>query len=101
MSVLLEKLPVKSTFITSQRKPMLNLFTKDPCPLCDELKLELTPYLDRVHLEEVYLTPESYWYKLYRYEIPVLFLGGRFVCRNRFNAQVFETLLKNIEKELQ
>ncbi|KAI5704418.1 hypothetical protein M8J75_005077 [Diaphorina citri] len=101
MSVLLEKLPVKSNFITSQRKPMLNLFTKDPCPLCDELNLELTPYLDRVHLEEVYLTPESNWYKLYRYEIPVLFLGGRFVCRNRFNAQVFDTLLKNIEKELQ
>uniref|UniRef100_A0A8D8QSG5 Acetyl-CoA acetyltransferase, mitochondrial n=1 Tax=Cacopsylla melanoneura TaxID=428564 RepID=A0A8D8QSG5_9HEMI len=101
MSILIEKLPVKSNFITPQKKPVLTLYTKDPCPLCDELKLELAPYIERVHLEEVYLTPESYWYKLYRYEIPVLFLGGRFVCRNKFDSRVFEKILRDIEDELQ
>ncbi|KAL1457842.1 hypothetical protein WDU94_008032 [Cyamophila willieti] len=100
VSILIEKLPVKSNSITSQKKPVLTLYTKDPCPLCDELKLELAPYLERVHLEDVYLTPESYWYKLYRYEIPVLFLGGRFVCRNKFDSRVFQKILQDIEDEL-
>lgn len=93
MSILIEKLPVSPNFISPQRKPILTLFTKDPCPLCDELKFELAPYLDQIHLEEVFLTPESYWYKLYRYEIPVLFLGGRYICRNKFNVQLFERML--------
>lgn len=100
LSVLIEKLPVCANFISPEKKPILTLFTKDPCPLCDELKLELEPYLDQVHLEQVFLTPESYWYKLYRYEIPVLFLGGRYVCRNKFNVRLFERMLKSIEEEL-
>ncbi|XP_040097688.1 glutaredoxin-like protein C5orf63 homolog isoform X3 [Oryx dammah] len=44
--------------------PVLTLFTKDPCPLCDEAKEVLEPYRNRFILQEVDITlPEnSAWY---------------------------------------
>ncbi|XP_057592185.1 glutaredoxin-like protein C5orf63 homolog isoform X2 [Hippopotamus amphibius kiboko] len=44
--------------------PVLTLFTKDPCPLCDEAKEVLEPYKNRFILQEVDITlPEnSAWY---------------------------------------
>ncbi|NP_001375233.1 glutaredoxin-like protein C5orf63 isoform 3 [Homo sapiens] len=45
--------------------PVLTLFTKDPCPLCDEAKEVLKPYENRFILQEVNITlPEnSVWYE--------------------------------------
>ncbi|KAM5169704.1 glutaredoxin-like protein C5orf63 homolog isoform 2-T3 [Callospermophilus lateralis] len=45
--------------------PVLTLFTKDPCPLCDEAKEVLKPYKNRFILQEVDITlPEnSAWYE--------------------------------------
>nr|XP_010337526.1 glutaredoxin-like protein C5orf63 homolog isoform X2 [Saimiri boliviensis boliviensis] len=45
--------------------PVLTLFTKDPCPLCDEAKEVLKPYKHRFILQEVNITlPEnSAWYE--------------------------------------
>ncbi|XP_010625520.1 glutaredoxin-like protein C5orf63 homolog isoform X1 [Fukomys damarensis] len=45
--------------------PVLTLFTKDPCPLCDEAKELLKPYKNRFILQEVDITlPEnSAWYE--------------------------------------
>ncbi|XP_045694051.1 glutaredoxin-like protein C5orf63 homolog isoform X1 [Phyllostomus hastatus] len=40
--------------------PVLTLFTKDPCPLCDEAKEVLEPYKNRFVLQEVDITlPEN------------------------------------------
>ncbi|XP_064222349.1 glutaredoxin-like protein C5orf63 homolog isoform X2 [Aotus nancymaae] len=40
--------------------PVLTLFTKDPCPLCDEAKEVLKPYKHRFILQEVNITlPEN------------------------------------------
>ncbi|XP_077099559.1 glutaredoxin-like protein C5orf63 homolog [Siphateles boraxobius] len=42
------------------QRPILLLFTKDPCPLCDEAKAALEPYIHRVQLQEVDITlPEN------------------------------------------
>ncbi|KAL6472945.1 hypothetical protein MHYP_G00191330 [Metynnis hypsauchen] len=52
----------------SQRPlPVLTLFTKDPCPLCDEAKEVLEPYKHRFVLQEVDITlPEnSVWHDRY------------------------------------
>ncbi|KAM6148947.1 glutaredoxin-like protein C5orf63 homolog isoform 1-T1 [Erethizon dorsatum] len=61
--------------------PVLTLFTKDPCPLCDEAKELLKPYKNRFILQEVDITlPEnSAWYER---EAPlmnwtVVFIGRR------------------------
>ncbi|XP_007940435.2 glutaredoxin-like protein C5orf63 homolog [Orycteropus afer afer] len=63
--------------------PVLTLFTKDPCPLCDEAKEVLKPYNNRFILQEVDITlPEnSNWYEREAHHIhwTVSFVG-RALC---------------------
>lgn len=80
--------------------PILTLYTKHPCPLCDELKDELqSRFAGRYRLEQVDITAsgnEKFW-KLYRYEIPVLFLNGEFLCKHKLNSALLETKLNCIQ----
>jgi hypothetical protein len=82
-----------------QGLPQLTLFTKDPCPLCDTLKLELAPFMHRVRLRQVDIgVPENVRFKeLYRYEIPVLFLEGQYLCKNRLDVATLERRLCALE----
>ena len=77
-------------------KPRLTLFTKDPCPLCDELKHELQPFLGQVEFSSVDITAmgNENWNKLYRYEIPVLFLEGHFLCKHRLDKAILEKRIR-------
>lgn len=81
--------------------PRLSLLTKNPCPLCDHLKQELTPYSHRLQLQSVDITlPENnHMRKLYKYEIPVLFLEGRYVCKHHLDHRLLEKMLTEIEQE--
>ncbi|KAI4491221.1 hypothetical protein M0802_010317 [Mischocyttarus mexicanus] len=93
-SVLIEKLyhPVSSP-------PKLTLYTKHPCPLCDILKEELRlRFADRYQLEEVDITAlgNELFLKLYRYEIPVLFLEGQYLCKHRLDSNLLERRLKEL-----
>lgn len=83
-----------------QQKPILTLYTKNPCPLCDELVYELTPFMDRLHLEKVDITqPENQeFFKQYRYDIPVLHINGEFLCMHRLDAELLDTKLNEIQK---
>lgn len=78
---------------------MLTLYTKNPCPLCDELVDELQPFSHRVRLEKVDITRmENLKYlKLYRYDIPVLHLNGEFLCMHRLDAAQLEEKLNEFE----
>jgi hypothetical protein len=82
-----------------QGHPQLTLFTKNPCPLCDTLKLELGPFMHRVQLKQVDIdAPENVRFKeLYRYEIPVLFLEGQYLCKNRLDVATLERRLGALE----
>lgn len=77
-----------------QQKPILTLYTKNPCPLCDELVQELAPFMHRLHLEKVDITkPENRkYFKQYRYDIPVLHINGEFLCMHRFTRLDAEKL---------
>ena len=81
-------------------KPRLILYTKDPCPLCDELKVELEPYLNQVEFSCVDITAlgNERWNKLYRYEIPVLFLEGHFLCKHRLDRFSLEKRLEELKQ---
>lgn len=81
--------------------PRLSLLTKDPCPLCDELKAELAPYQHRLQLQlvDITLPHNQHLYQLYRYEIPVLFLEGQYVCKHRLNHSIIERMLTELENE--
>ncbi|XP_060752070.1 glutaredoxin-like protein C5orf63 homolog isoform X1 [Tachysurus vachellii] len=103
---LLHQIKTPSQFIRTtclQRSlPILTLFTKDPCPLCDEAKEMLEPYKHRFILQEVDITvPEnSVWYDRYKYDIPVFHLNGQFLMMHRVNIAVLEKRLAKSEKEL-
>lgn len=89
---------------TIQQKPILTLFTKNPCPLCDELIAELTPFMDRLQLEKVDITsPENRkFYKQYRYDIPVLHINGEFLCMHRLDAEkkkLLDTKLNELQND--
>ncbi|CAM5146100.1 unnamed protein product [Natator depressus] len=79
--------------------PVLTLFTKNPCPLCDEAKEVLEPYKNRVILQEVDITlPEnSVWYDRYKYDIPVFHLNGQFLMKHRVDVKKFENQLVKLE----
>ncbi|KAG7201968.1 hypothetical protein KM043_004668 [Ampulex compressa] len=79
-SILIEKLCHPISY-----PPKLTLYTKRPCPLCDVLKNELrTHFSGRYELEEIDITAKGNetLLKLYRFDIPVLFLEGRHPSRN-------------------
>ncbi|NP_001373248.1 glutaredoxin-like protein [Danio rerio] len=86
---------------TRTQLPVLTLFTKDPCPLCDEAKAELEPYKHRFELQEVDITlPENrVWFDRYRFDIPVFHLNGQFLMMHRVNSTLLEKhLSKAIEQ---
>ncbi|XP_007528043.1 glutaredoxin-like protein C5orf63 homolog [Erinaceus europaeus] len=81
--------------------PVLTLFTKDPCPLCDEAKEALEPYKNRFILQEVDITlPEnSTWYERYKFDIPVFHLNGQFLMMHHVNISKLEKQLQQLEKQ--
>ncbi|KAB0356877.1 hypothetical protein FD754_001033 [Muntiacus muntjak] len=81
--------------------PVLTLFTKDPCPLCDEAKEVLGPYKNRFILQEVDITlPEnSAWYDRYKFDIPVFHLNGQFLMMHRVNISKLEKQLQKLEQQ--
>ncbi|XP_062870354.1 glutaredoxin-like protein C5orf63 homolog isoform X2 [Trichomycterus rosablanca] len=89
------------SFCSQRPLPVLTLFTKDPCPLCDEAKEVLEPYKHRFVLQEVDITlPENIvWYDRYKYDIPVFHLNGQFLMMHRVNTKILEKQLSKSEKE--
>lgn len=63
---------------------------------------ELEPFKDRVKIEKVDITHKHNlrWLRLYRNDIPVLFLNGHFLCMHRLNKDILEKRLKTIKDEL-
>ncbi|XP_078391116.1 glutaredoxin-like protein C5orf63 homolog [Cetorhinus maximus] len=82
--------------------PVLTLFTKDACTLCDEAKEALEPYRHRFVLQEVDITvPEnSVWFERYKYDIPVFHLNGQFLMMHKVNFKILEKRLTKLEQEL-
>ncbi|XP_062045784.1 glutaredoxin-like protein C5orf63 homolog isoform X1 [Lepus europaeus] len=81
--------------------PVLTLFTKNPCPLCEEAKEVLEPFKHRFILQEVDITlPEnSAWYDRYRLDIPVFHLNGQFLMMHRVNTSKLEKQLLKLEQQ--
>ncbi|CAL1537609.1 unnamed protein product [Lymnaea stagnalis] len=76
--------------------PILMLYTKDPCPLCDEALEHLGPLLNQVTLQKVDITApgnEDLW-KAYRFDIPVFHLNGKFIMKHKADLSAFKTALK-------
>ncbi len=52
--------------------------------------------LGRVRLETVDITLPQHekWFNRFRYEIPVFYLDGKFLCKNRIDLELFDRELK-------
>ncbi|KAL4617683.1 glutaredoxin-like protein C5orf63-like [Arapaima gigas] len=96
----LSRLLLGTRHCSQKQLPVLILFTKDSCPLCDEAKQELQPFKHRFLLQEVDITlPENtVWYERYKYDIPVFHLNGQFLMMHRVNTTVLEKRLGRIEQ---
>ncbi|KAJ1207759.1 hypothetical protein NDU88_003149 [Pleurodeles waltl] len=94
--------PLLRRLVTSSRGlPVLTLFTKDPCPLCEEAKEMLGPYKHRFILQEVDITlPENAdLYDRYKYDIPVFHLNGQFLMMHKVNLRKLEQQLLKLEQQ--
>ncbi|XP_043511485.1 acetyl-CoA acetyltransferase, mitochondrial isoform X1 [Frieseomelitta varia] len=95
-SILIEKL-----YHTISSPPILTLYTKHHCPLCDILKNELRlRFSGRYQLQEIDITAlgNERYLKLYKYEIPVLFLERQFLCKHRLDSELLEQKLQEFSK---
>ncbi|XP_066567448.1 glutaredoxin-like protein C5orf63 homolog isoform X2 [Amia ocellicauda] len=92
---------LKRTYTSPKPLPILTLFTKDPCPLCDEAKEVLEPFKDRFVLQEVDITlPENkVWCERYKYDIPVFHLNGQFLMMHRVHTGLLEKKLASFEQQ--
>ncbi|XP_022280949.1 glutaredoxin-like protein C5orf63 homolog isoform X3 [Canis lupus baileyi] len=77
--------------------PVLTLFTKDPCPLCDEAKETLEPYKNRE--VDITLPENSAWYERYKFDIPVFHLNGQFLMMHRADISKLEKQLQKLEQQ--
>lgn len=81
--------------------PVLTFYTKHPCGLCDIVMEELETFKNRILIEKVDITEKENlrWLRLYRLDIPVLFLNGQFLCMHRLDINLLEKRLQTIEEE--
>ncbi|XP_023372498.1 glutaredoxin-like protein C5orf63 homolog isoform X2 [Otolemur garnettii] len=73
--------------------PVLTLFTKDPCPLCEEAKEFILQEVD------ITLPENSTWYERYKFDIPVFHLNGQFLMMHRVNTSKLEKQLLKLEQQ--
>ncbi|KAG8456231.1 hypothetical protein GDO86_002142 [Hymenochirus boettgeri] len=92
---------MKRLYVSQKELPVLTLFTKDLCPLCDEAKEALVPYMDRFVLEQVDITlPENLaWCDRYKHDIPVFHFNRHFLMMHRVNLKKLEMYLNKFEQE--
>jgi glutaredoxin len=74
----------------------VEIYSKADCGLCDEAKAALLRVQKRVPFEltEVDIQARPELYERYRYDIPVIWVNGRMVCRHRVDEKAFEARLK-------
>lgn len=75
----------------------LVLFTKKPCPLCDELKADLEntyPGVFRLRVVDIEAKGNEDIRKKYRYDIPVLHYQNEFLCQHRLDKAKLNQILE-------
>lgn len=87
--------------LSSKTLPVLTLYTKNICPLCDEAKLELEPYKSLFEFEQVFIDRKEnkHWFDLYKYDIPVFHINGKFLMKHKVDHELLNFALKSEETE--
>ena len=87
---------------SSETRPVLTLFTKENCQLCDEALDQLGPDLRNVKLELIDIEEEGREadYDKFRYEIPVFFFNKKFLCKNKIDLEKFHEAVAAHRREV-
>ncbi|KAH8345627.1 hypothetical protein KR084_008156, partial [Drosophila pseudotakahashii] len=95
--------PIKSFRVTTidqlEGLPLLTLYTREPCSLCDEMVQQLKrDFAGRFRLEKVYIDRKENvrFLRLFRHDIPVLFFNGQFLCMHRLNENALIERLEGL-----
>lgn len=83
------------------KTPLITLYTHDHCSLCDDLVEELeVKFHGRYELEKIDITKKENlrFLRLYRLDIPVVFLNGQFLCMHKLNSNLLERKLNEIKE---
>mmetsp|Transcript_28003 Transcript_28003/g.45085 ORF Transcript_28003/g.45085 Transcript_28003/m.45085 type:complete len:159 (+) Transcript_28003:50-526(+) len=79
--------------------PVITLFTKEDCSLCDKVKDTLAALKDEYPhtLAAVDITDEEHqnWYNKYKFDIPVLHIEGKYFAKHRLTE---EEAMKGLEE---
>ncbi|ELU01325.1 hypothetical protein CAPTEDRAFT_228559 [Capitella teleta] len=84
---------------TLEGKPVLTLYTKDVCSLCEDAKEVLEPFMHRFNFEQVDIEAPSNkeWWEKYKFEIPVFHLNGKFLMKHKVNTKLLQRKLDELE----
>lgn len=77
--------------------PDIVIYSKPGCCLCDQVKAQLTSLRQQqpFNMREVNILEDSSTYKLYKDEIPVIFINGRKAFTYRLDEAEFVRLLNS------
>jgi len=75
---------------------IVEIYSKEECPLCDEAKEVLLRVQRRIpfELREVDITKDPALYKEYRYDIPVVWVNGRKAFKHHLEERTVEQRLR-------
>eukprot|EP00049_Salpingoeca_infusionum_P018460 m.357338 g.357338 ORF g.357338 m.357338 type:complete len:112 (+) comp17798_c0_seq1:1047-1382(+) len=76
-------------------RPLVTLFTKNGCHLCDVVKAVMSKSTREFKLNQINIAlPErAAWFERYKYDIPVLHLDGKFMTKHRLTLEQFDDFL--------
>ena len=74
--------------------PVIRVFSRPECHLCELLIAELKPLIhDRMTLEVVNIEDDERWIEAYASRIPVVEIAGRFVCQYKLDTVALESAI--------
>jgi glutaredoxin len=74
----------------------VEIFSKPDCPLCDDAKEVLLAVQRRIpfRLVETNIEDDPVLYERYKYDIPVVFIGGKKAFKHRVDEKALEARLR-------
>ena len=82
----------------SEVPPVVKLFSKADCQLCDELQMSLSAWQKEsphtLQMVDVTDSENGRWLEKYWADIPVVHLNGQFVAKWRLSQDAFATLVR-------
>jgi len=92
---------VTGSVYVNENGPVVTLFTKEGCTLCDKVKdvLKTLDHSEYPHtLEQVDINDEKEVFDKYKYDIPVLHLDHQYWTKHRLTKEEAKQAFENVSK---